>query len=86
MRAQTESSMQEQEERQRAGNQQQIVKPALENYKMKMRLDKASVGRVKRAANEEQGVTPVAKPLHKRARMINPKPSPMMNLKRSMLM
>src|SRR5688572_18856651 len=73
---QAKPSMREQRDRQRARDQQRVVEPIVEKGNIDMRFDQPAIDRVERASRHKQWITHVSKPLHSKARIMSPKPSP----------
>lgn len=80
MVAETQPALQPEQERQRAGNEQQIIEVTPDKGRMHVWLDRPPIQRVKRATRQAQRVAPVTKWFHSNARMISPAPSARRNL------
>jgi hypothetical protein len=61
--------------RQRARDQQAVVKPILKKGKRAVRLDDPAIQRIQSAANEKKRIEAVTKSPHSNARMIKPNPN-----------
>jgi len=77
--AQAQPAMRQEQQRQGAGNQQAVIEPIVEESDMAMRLDEPAIERVQRAGNQEKRIENVTESIHKRARIIKPKPKPSNN-------
>ena len=76
MGAKSEPVLRQQNRRQGAGNEKQVIEPIMEEGNVAMRFDQPPVGRIKRATEQKEGVEDESKPLHKSASIIMPKPNP----------
>jgi len=75
VRAEAELTLQEQQRRNRARDQQQVVKMAAQKRRVQVRLEGPAIQRVKRARANKQRIANVAERLQSSARITRPKPS-----------
>src|SRR5581483_8440285 len=76
-RAKPEQRVGEQNRRQRARDEEGVVKPVVEEGDVRVRFDEPPVGGVERAGQQKQRVANVAEPLQSNARMTRPAERPM---------
>src|SRR5665213_1452037 len=76
VRAQSKPALNQQKRRKGAGNEQQVIEPAMKENDMTMRLDQPSIRRIKQATNQTEGIKDITKSPHSSARMTRPKPNP----------
>jgi hypothetical protein len=84
-RAEMEEVVDEKEGRQRAGDEEGVVEPVMEEGDMDVGLDEPAVGGVERAAGEEERVEQIGEPLHSSANMTRPKPRPSRTLSKMVM-
>ncbi len=76
VRPQPEPSVDLEQHRKRARDQQAIIEPIVEEPAVDERLYQPSVGRIHSATCQEQRVAEISKAPHSNARMISPNPNP----------
>jgi hypothetical protein len=84
--AKSEPVLAQQDRREGARNEKEVIEPIMEKRNVAMRFDPPAVGRVKRATEQKKRVEDESEPLHKSARMIMPKPNPSNNFSRITLL
>jgi len=82
---QLEPPLQRQEHRQRARDQQHIVKMIVQKRRMNVRFHQPSIGGVQSAAHKEQGVSQVTEGSQSKARMTKPNPTASANLNKRII-
>lgn len=74
MRAQLQPTIDLEQGRQRARNEEQVIEPKSEEGNVSVWLNSPTIERIKRATHHAQRIEYVTKPLHSRARIAMPKP------------
>jgi hypothetical protein len=73
--ADAEPIVREEQRRQGAGDEEEVVEPIMKKCDVGVWLQQPAIGRVEDAAREEQGVAQIAEPLQSKARMTRPNPA-----------
>ena len=75
MRPQSQMALRPEQQRQRTGNQQQIVELIVEQPRVEVQLQPPTIERVEDGTREEERIAPVAESIHRSAVKTRPKPT-----------